>query len=393
MSAQLRKTERLHSLDSLRAIMMMLGLVLHSVLTYDTVTHGTEWPMKDPNSTHESMTWLFGFIHMFRMPIFFIVSGFFGALLFYDRSPKRMLINRMKRVLFPFVLFLFLLWPFVLVGFTYSNMVFGHVVNAWSESFRLLSQVKTYLPPSTIHLWFLYYLLLFVLASYVLGLLLRKFQYFSTTINTTFQHLLENHVLRVLVFSGITFCILKFMNQPWVATSGSYIPDVNTFIFYFQFYIFGWILFKSKHFLDLFKRHDITSTLLGTFLYTLTYIYKDAINYEMLVASNALMVWLFSFGMIGLFIRYASSHSSRMRYISDASYWVYLLHLGFTGIFPGMIAHLDVPGPFKALIVCTLTTIICFVTYHFIVRSTFIGKFLNGKRYTRKLSDIKKTEA
>ena len=103
------KTERLHSLDSLRAIMIMLGLVIHTAITYDTIEHGAEWPLKDPNYTHESMSWLFWFIHIFRMPVFFIISGFFGALLFYDKSPKIMLKNRIKRVLFPLVVFLFLL--------------------------------------------------------------------------------------------------------------------------------------------------------------------------------------------------------------------------------------------------------------------------------------------
>jgi glucans biosynthesis protein C len=37
----------------------------------------------------------------------------------------------------------------------------------------------------------------------------------------------------------------------------------------------------------------------------------------------------------------------------------------------------------------TIMAIVCFVTYHFIVRSTFIGKFLNGRCYSRSLKDIK----
>jgi hypothetical protein len=32
------------------------------------------------------------------------------------------------------------------------------------------------------------------------------------------------------------------------------------------------------------------------------------------------------------------------------------------------------------------------VTYHYFVRSTFIGEFLNGRRYSRKISDIKPVE-
>jgi hypothetical protein len=43
MNNLLPKTERLHSLDSLRAIIMMLGLALHSVITYDTSAHGAKW--------------------------------------------------------------------------------------------------------------------------------------------------------------------------------------------------------------------------------------------------------------------------------------------------------------------------------------------------------------
>jgi len=386
------KTERLHSLDSLRAIMMMLGLVLHSVITYDTIAHGAEWPMKDPNYTHESMSWLFWFIHIFRMPVFFIVSGFFGALLFYDRSPKKMLKNRIKRVLFPFVVFLFLLWPFIIFGFTYSNMVFAGVENALNEALKVFSQPTTYLPPHTFHLWFLYYLLLFVIASFGLGILMRKFENVSSKINSIFNQILKNHTLRVIIFSAITFCLLIFLNQTWVDTSTSLSPDFNTFIFYFLFYMFGWILFKSKHLLDSFMKHDILSTILGATIFTATYFYKNVISDELLMASNAITVWLFSFGMIGLFIRYASKHSSQMRYISDASYWVYLLHLGFTGFLPGIIADFNIPGPIKALIIFTLTTTVCFVTYHFLVRATFIGKFLNGRKYTRKLSDIKKVE-
>jgi glucan biosynthesis protein C len=34
------KTERLHSLDSLRAIMMLLGLVIHSSITYGLYEYG-----------------------------------------------------------------------------------------------------------------------------------------------------------------------------------------------------------------------------------------------------------------------------------------------------------------------------------------------------------------
>ena len=104
------------------------------------------------------------------------------------------------------------------------------------------------------------------------------------------------------------------------------------------------------------------------------------------------MVWLFIFGITGLFIRYGSGHSPKMRYISDASYWVYLMHLLFTLIIPSFIVDWPIHAIFKFLIVMTSTGIICFVSYHYLVRSTFIGKFLNGRKYSKQLSDIIETE-
>jgi glucan biosynthesis protein C len=34
------------------------------------------------------------------MPIFFVVAGFFGALLFYERKPLKMAKNRLSRIVF-----------------------------------------------------------------------------------------------------------------------------------------------------------------------------------------------------------------------------------------------------------------------------------------------------
>jgi len=83
MKAQPHKTERIHSLDSLRAIMMLLGLVLHSAITYGNADWGSTWSLKDPIATSSVNDYIVDIIHVFRMQIFFLVAGFFGAMLFY----------------------------------------------------------------------------------------------------------------------------------------------------------------------------------------------------------------------------------------------------------------------------------------------------------------------
>ena len=111
-----------------------------------------------------------------------------------------------------------------------------------------------------------------------------------------------------------------------------------------------------------------------------------------MIVVKSLMVWLFIFGITGLIIRYGSKHSATMRYVSDSSYWVYLVHLTFTGFIPSFIVKWPISATLKFLLVLIGTGVICFVSYHYFVRGSFIGKFLNGRKYTRKLSDIKKAE-
>ncbi len=363
---------------------MMLGVVLHSLITYDTIPHHGEWPLKDLTYTSEFMTWLFWLIHIFRMPLFFIVTGFFGALLFYERSPKKMILNRINRVLFPFILFLFLLWPLMLITYTYTNLVFTGIKNALILSLTVFDKFSDLLPPETMHLWFLYYLLLFVLTSFGLGILMKKLPRLTAEINSVFYRIVDKPYLRLFIFSTITFGLLLVMNQSWVSTSTNFRPRISTFFFYFLFYLFGWFLFKSKHSLDRFMKYDFLSTVLGILLLTVSFLYRDMLSVQIIMALNALTVWSLSFGVIGLFVRYGSTHSQSMRYLSDASYWVYLIHLPFTQLIPGMIADWNFPPLLKALVVLTATSMICFISYHYLVRNTFIGKFLNGRKYPIK---------
>ncbi|WP_143159165.1 acyltransferase family protein [Mesonia phycicola] len=395
MNQQKNKTERIHSLDSLRAIMMLLGLVLHSALTYNITNHGNAWGIKDPKSNYILTDFLVLFIHSFRMPIFFLVAGFFGSMLFYERGVVNMLKNRVWRIIFPFIIFLFLLSPIIYFSFSYTNAVFENQENPFITTIQLFSNIVVFLPKTTSHLWFLYYLIFTTLISVLLGLLCEKLK-IDNRISNTFNWLIQKPVIRVLFFSTFTFFILSSLETSMINASVSLIPDLSTFVYYFFFYIIGWILFKSKNLLNNFMKYDWQCTFLAV---TLVITQGLLIQYSgmklnpnsnstILILFNSLIVWLFIFGITGLFIRYSSKHSKIMRYISDSSYWVYLIHLPLTAIIPAFIWELPIPALGKFIIVLVLTTLICFVTYHYLVRSTFIGKFLNGKKYLKKKKPV-----
>ena len=391
------KSERIHSLDSLRAIMMMLGLVLHAALTYNVIDHGEAWTLKDPESTSLVTDSIVFLIHFFRMPIFFLVAGFFGSMLFYERTPTRMIKNRISRIAFPLIVFLIILWPAIIFTFNYTEAVFSESSNPLLQASESLATISDFLPTTTFHLWFLYYLILITFASVLLALLLKKSKKITNKITLLFNWIIQKPILRILFFSGITFLIYLFMGTSLVEVSVYLTPDLNTFIFHFFFYIVGWVLFKSKHLLDTMMRYDYLYFFLAILIATIQGLItqnwntetmlNQYLNSELIMLSNAFIIWLFVFGITGLFIRYGSKHSNRMRYISDSSYWVYLIHLPLTAIIPAFIWELPFPAIIKFLIVLSLTTIICFLTYHYFVRNTLIGKFLNGKKYPIKLKE------
>lgn len=384
MSVKPQKSERLHSLDSLRAIMMLLGIVIHSAITYGIIDYGNAWTIKDPNDTSILMDFIVFIIHNFRMPIFFLVAGFFGAMLFFDRGPVKMLKNRFQRIVLPLIVFIFLLAPSIVFAAIYSRSVFEGIPDPFSVAAEPFIIIKAWLPGKTFHLWFLYYLFFITIVSYILGIVFNYLPAFTQFTTRIFESIIRNPILKVIIFSILTAIILWTMGQDWVLTSTSWIPDWNTFIFYFFFYGIGWILFKSKHLLGTFMQNDWIYLVMAIILASTRFFILGAdADLIMAMSINAISVWLFIFGITGLFLRYGSKHSELMRYNSDASYWIYLIHLTFTLLLPGVIAEWDVPAIFKFLFVFLTTSVICVVTYHYFVRATFIGKFLNGRTYPR----------
>ena len=91
---------RRHDLDALRATAMLLGIALHASLAY---VPGIPWPVQDAHPA-PWLGLLFLAIHGFRMPLFFLLSGFFTALLWQRRGAAAMLAQRYRRVFVPLVL-------------------------------------------------------------------------------------------------------------------------------------------------------------------------------------------------------------------------------------------------------------------------------------------------
>jgi len=101
-------SSRRHDLDALRAAAMLLGIALHSALSFGILP----WIVQDSRQ-HEAFGWFVAAVHGFRMPVFFVMSGFFTAMLWRRRGLGSLVWQRSRRVLLPCLIGLFTIVPLV----------------------------------------------------------------------------------------------------------------------------------------------------------------------------------------------------------------------------------------------------------------------------------------
>jgi peptidoglycan/LPS O-acetylase OafA/YrhL len=376
-------TNRYHALDSLRATMMLLGIVLHGALPYMAST-GIVWPFKDPQ-TSRFFDLLVILIHLFRMPVFFVIAGFFAAFLYHERGELYFLRNRASRILAPFLVF----WPWLFLATMGAFWDAQGVTGQRTES-SFITFLWRYLQSNTwIHLWFLYDLLFFYAAAVVL-MRIPGASSVCSGIDRIVRRVVASRFRALWLALPLVFTLIP-MRTGMLDTRMSWTPLAP----YYVFFIFGWFLFRVRDLVQTFTRGVWIHLALGLLAFPVVLrmvVRLRTGEFESLarmhlaaaIASGAAMALLVC-GIIGLFLRYLDSYNRVTRYLTDASYWIYLVHLPLTVLLPSLLIRFDAPLLAKFLIVETVTVAVTALSYHYLVRATFIGQMLNGRRYTRSL--------
>ena len=358
--------------------MMLLGIYLHVVVGYSGDGH---WPYIDPHPT-PVLNFTLGIIHAFRMPAFYVMAGFFGALLWNGRGPASFVSNRLKRILLPFALFWSLLFPLmaaIVISLEKGTQFIGPAF--------LSGAVFSKLHP--MHLWFLEYLLLL----YGIGALVAwSSQWFPEglmeRIHAAYRWALERWYAPAL-FALFSWMQLAAMRGNLKDCDG-FVPELPILLAYIPPFTFGWLLYHHRDLLDRFRQDIWLYLALGVPAF-LVYGLAPASTYPFVkAAGNVLLCWLLIFACIGLFLKYFSGASARWRYMSDASYWLFIMHMP---VVVGLqVALLPVPLPtlVKVPIVLAIAVAILTVSYDLMVRPTWIGALLNGRRYPRGLVAVRR---
>ncbi|MCR9292970.1 MAG: acyltransferase family protein [bacterium] len=243
--------------------------------------------------------------------------------------------------------------------------------------------------PVFMHLWFLWFLCWLIAAFLIYASLA--------------QILPINRLPRWLVcspFSLLWLIPLTMLPQSFM-TAESFGPDPSigllpipsVLLYYAIFFFFGavyWDMDDTSS--ELGRRWYISLPIAGLIIFPLgldsvsgTFGIIPKLNDEManaLIANflQATFAWLMTFGLIGLFRQRLSGESKTLRYISDSSYWLYLIHLPLVILAQWLVRDLPIPAFLKFSAITILISFFLLLTYEYAVRYTMIGRLLNGPR-------------
>ncbi len=394
-------------LDALRAVAMMLGLVVHAGIfvlpdawfqdmLQKEVQSPDEMTLVDvlvPPATFNYHTVqdksvgedrfyevVLELIHGFRMPVFFLLSGYFSAMLWQRRGLRPLTKYRLKRVGVPFAVSCVTILPATVWLLTQGSLNQRDIPLAAFPFMWLFSLA---------HLWFLWYLLILV------GVMV-----FAVKLGARFRHPAYGWLTIPLALAGAMLMSESVFGADESAPT-RLVPSPGNLLYFAMFFAFGAYMYQRRIAV---RGWWIVALPAAVPCYLLAmhflegyivqaggnpgnaFVFRDALTVYAAVFETA-FAWLAAFGLMGLFRIIASKERFWVRYMSDASYWIYLIHFPLVVLFQLWIVDWPIHYHLKFLLVCAAVSLVALVTYHFAVRYTFIGATLNGPRSPRQRPD------
>ena len=313
-------TNRFHSLDFLRALALLMGVLIHVLMLFLEPADGSEPRL--------GASVIFIWIHTWRMPLFMLLAGFFTAFSLAKRDVGNYALNRLIRLGAPILL----LWS-----------VIPAIDEAATELFKIPELISWlfYDVPFTLrldHLWFLYYLLLF----YGVLLLLES-------INPKIFSFIADYKLsltRVLILWLPILILLSPVNKPTGGIFGD-IPatfgevHIGSMLFMASFFIIGIQIHKNPHFLESLKQMlFLLPSLIVSSLIPIGLLGWGGFKDEPFAFSGPLEMWIVNglagsatlllvLSIMGLAMHRISSSGQMLRWLVKLSYPIYVFHLMF----------------------------------------------------------------
>jgi glucans biosynthesis protein C len=356
--------KRYHHLDALRAAAMLVVVVWHLTNAWMLGV-----PLSDTTST--ALEWVLA-VSRWSLPLFFLMAGFFGAALLKRWGPKDFAVDRLTRIGLPLAVGMWTIVPLSTLAFREAGAVPVHANG----------------PAQLLHLWFLWYVLLFYAAALV-ATRLSALDHVRRWVERLLASSVAVPVLALLTL-GLMFIGRRLA---WPATDW-YIPEPGLLCFYGAFFAIGFLVYGRAGIGALGRRPLLnvgivilalipTVTLRDGPLFLGPGLFADTPRGWLWMGCFCLGSWAGCLAVCGIAQRLLMRDHVSVRYVADSSYWIYLAHMPLTPLLVLLLAPIGLPFPVAWTVSLVLLLVPLLVLYELAVRHTPVGWVLNGRRPPR----------
>ena len=382
------------ALEAFRIVATVLVVLFHASLAYlATPLRLTLWLAHD--GRHSRLFDVFAYwANGFVMPLFFLAAGFTAPAACGTRGPRDFLVHRARRLLKPL-----LFASVTVVPLTYLLWGYGLVASGQCDlddvlRWRFPAEVRAHLY-GLAHLWFLEYLYL-VCILWCAGWVIAS----RVTWGQAAREWIFCRRWRPLLLALPTLLIFLADGDTMLRIDNHLVPNPFRLLHYAYFFAVGGLIGQLKRPQDWFLAHGPRFFVLSLILFALTapLLLRHAAtplvgeSLAVVCVSSALFAWLTLLGGIGLLLRGAAYWQGRLRFFSEASFWVYIVHVPIVGLLQTLLEPFRLPVTFKFAIVASVGLSASLATFEWLARYSVLGLIVNGTRKRLKSSSPDRTK-
>ncbi|SEL54049.1 acyltransferase family protein [Parapedobacter koreensis] len=349
----MKTIQRRYDIDWIRVIAIGLLLIYHVAIGFQPwgimigfITSDKPW---------EALWLPMAMLNVWRIPLLFYVSGMGIYFAMQRRNWRQLLQERARRILLPFL---------------FGALVFVPIhVYLWQYYYQF---DRTY-SPSPGHLWFLGNIMIYVVVLLPVCFYLKRHE--SGPFVAWLKKGLSHPLGLLPVFSVFVAEAMLLDPKPfelYAMTSHGFFLGLLAFFVGFCFVLAGrpfWEMLLKWRWLFL-------GIALLLFAVRLVYFASDAPNYLRSLESNCWIMAVFAFAH-----KHLNRPSRTLRYLSEAAYPVYIVHMVFLYLGALFLFPLDIAAPLQFVLLLVVTAAGSLVLYELVIRRVNFLRLLFGLRH------------
>ena len=357
------KSQRRFDIDWLRVIAIGLLLIYHITIGFQP--WGIFIGFIQNDQPLESLWVPMSMLNVWRIPLLFFVSGMGVSFAIRRRNWKQLMLERSRRILVPFL-------------FGMAAIVPLHIF-IWQDYYH---QDLTYIFHPA-HLWFLGNIFVYVLV------LSPVFFYLKNHRNGIFERGLNKLLKNPL---GLLVLMVPFILEAELVSPESFELYAHT--------LHGWIIgaiafltgycvvYSGMAFWDTVTKWRWALLGLSFTLYLVRLLIFDlrSPDFMLSIESNLWIFTVFGFGH-----RYLNKPGKALKYLSEAAYPIYIIHMVFLYLGSSILFTIEMPAALKFILLNAFVLIGCFAMYEFVIRRVGILRPLFGLKIEKEQSAKRKS--